>query len=152
MSASVELNPSLDLYETTGKLGECTLEKDGKYRMVVYLGETQRRTLWFDAKRSFVPVEVRLDIWDPRKNAIIENAFTTATTWKDFDGVQLPTKVVLQQKYYGTTDTVIATEWKDVNVPLTLEDFDLSALEVPLGTPIFDGRFAEQKISKYGMK
>lgn len=138
---------------TTPDVFECTALGDEMYRLVLRYGQRSemRRTLWFDASAAFLPVRSDLDLYDFRAERWDEGVADTVTEWTDVGGMHVPAKVACASRFNGSLrETVLAIEWLSLNEPVDAEAFDLSSLDLPVGTLVADERLGPAIMTRHG--
>ena len=107
--------------------------------------------LLVDTARGFTPLKMEAGIpSSDGKDTVVD--LVSEVSWHEMSNVYVPQTAYIEWKY--STDECVREEynfdWKRVNEPLSPEDFSVNALELPLGTVVWNRTqgipFIERKI------
>ena len=125
------------------ELLDAALDEEGRYRLrwgpigAKEGGELfESYTIWFDSKRSCVPVRMEVAVNVPNAKPSI----VTETIWTEIGEIWLPSSFhAVSYVIPNREELHLSFEWKSVNKPIDAEVFSWKGFEVPPGTRVVSG-------------
>lgn len=131
------------------KLLDAVLDEGGRYRLRwgpagAKDGDElfESYTIWFDSKRSCVPVRMEVAVNVPRAKPSV----VTETTWTEFNGIWLPSSYHAISFFIPNHyELHLSFDWKAVNQEIDADIFSWKGFDAPKGTRVLDARVSKER-------